>query len=178
MRRLLNRDRDGWGKSAKQRGFAFVRDCTFCCMGIGEEPDQIGLVLFENRNRLTACEARLDFMPVADGLFAELPAEADVVAAVAADEIDESGLEVLHVATDAVEFVDVILQEFHRTIEVFLESGLILGLGRGEGSLVVGHAVVGFDDVADDAPDKGKCPAGFGECESLDRVGRGYGPGG
>ena len=86
-------------------------------------------ILFKNRHRLSAGEPGLDFMPVGDGFLAELPAEADIVSAVSADEIDKAHLVVLEIASDFVQFVDVILEMFNLAVELELEGRLILVLG-------------------------------------------------
>jgi len=68
---------------------------------VWEPPGDVeGSILFKNRHRLPAGESGLDFMPVCDGFLSELPAEADIVSAVAADEIDKADLIILQIAAD------------------------------------------------------------------------------
>ena len=83
-------------------------------MGIGGElrGDCRGFNPLQDRYRLPTGESGLDFMPVGDGFFAKFPAEADIVSAMAADEIDEAHLIVLQIATDFVQLVDVVLEVF------------------------------------------------------------------
>ena len=55
---------------------------------------------FQRRDGLSAREAGVAFVPVTDFVFAEFPAEADIVAAMSAGEVDEAHLVVLQFAAD------------------------------------------------------------------------------
>lgn len=110
-----------------------------------------GLILFKYRYRLSAGESGLDFMPVGNGFFAELPAEADIVSTVAADEIDKAHLIVLQIASDFMQLVDVVLEVLNLSVELELEGRLILVLGGFQGCLEGSNPLVRLDDVGDDA---------------------------
>ena len=58
-------------------------------------------------------------MPIRDLPFAELPAEVDIAALVAADEIDQAGLVVLQLAADFAELINQIL----KAIELLFQLG-------------------------------------------------------
>jgi hypothetical protein len=132
-------------------------------------------VFLKLRNRLAAGEAGLDFVPEADGVFAELPAEADVVAAVTAEEIDEAHLIVLQVAADVVELLDVILEVLNGDVDARLNRRLVFVLGRFEVRLERRDLLVGFDNVGNDAAHQRQGTVCLGELESLGDPGRSNG---
>ena len=78
---------------------------------------------------MSAGESRLDFMPIADRFLAELPAEADIMPAMAADEIDQTHLIIFQVATDAVQLIDITLEIFNLPVELNLYGLLVFVLG-------------------------------------------------
>ena len=124
---------------------------------------------------MTTCETGLDFVPEFDGVFAEFPAEADVMAAVAADEIDQAHLVILQIAADFTQFFDVILQMLDGEVDFGLDRRLVFVFGGFEIGLHIGDLLVGLDDVGDDPADEGQRAIGFGELESLGGPGRGNG---
>src|SRR5207302_10180201 len=77
-------------------------------------------VLPQRGDGLASGVARLHLVPIADPLFAELPAEAYVAALVAADEIDQAQAVILQLRADLGQLVHVVLQ----VLEVDLESVL------------------------------------------------------
>ena len=116
---------------------------------------------------MAAGEAGVEFVPVFDVGFAELPAEVDVAALVSADEVDEAGLEVFEFAADVGEFVDVFLEVAVFGFEAFLEDLLVAGvLGDFELFVEFGDGLVAADDVGDDAADEGEGLIGLGEGEA------------
>src|SRR5580658_6467856 len=85
-------------RSLQTRGLSLLP--AIACHAVWEPSGDVeDLILFKNRYRLSAGESGLDFMPIGDGFLAELPAEADIVPAVPADEIDEAHLIVLQIAS-------------------------------------------------------------------------------
>lgn len=132
------------------------------------------LILFQDRHRLAACEAGLDFVPIRDGLFAQLPAEANIVSVVAADEIDQAHLIVFQIATDFVEFFDIVLQMFDGSVKLGLQDGLLLGLGAIEGSLQRGDLIVGLYDVRHNTTYQRERPIRLSQLESLGGPRGGY----
>ena len=129
-----------------------------------------GSILFKNRYRLPAGESGLDFMPVGDGFFTELPAEADVVSAVPADEIDKAHLIVLQITTDFMQLIDIVLEMFDLSVELELEGGLILVFGGFQRCLEGSNPLVGLDDVSDDATNQRQRSVGLGQLELLGRT--------
>lgn len=115
----------------------------------------LGLVVFQLRDRLAAGEAGVQFVPVFDGRFAEFPAEADLAALVAADEIDKANREVFEFTADVVQLIDVLLHPVGFMFQVFLDDLLLLG-GQALGELFLqgGGACVGAHDVFDDPADQ------------------------
>ena len=66
--------------------------------------------------------AGVQLVPVGDLFFAELPAEVDVAALVAAGEVDQAGFIVLEFDAHDAEFVDVVLEAFEGGVELLLEA--------------------------------------------------------
>jgi hypothetical protein len=116
---------------------------------------------------LAAGEAGLDFVPKADGVFAELPAEANVVATMTAEEIDEAYLVVLEVAADVVQLLDIALEVLDGDIDPGLDGRLILVLGGFQIGLERRYLLVCFNDVGDDTADQRQGTDCLGEFESL-----------
>ena len=138
---------------------------------VWESAGNVGdLILFKDGNRLAAGEAGLDFVPIGDGFFAELPAEADIVSAVPADEIDEAHLIVFQIAANFMQLVDVVLQVLDLAIELELEGRLILVLGGFKGRLESSDPFVGLDDVGDNAANQGERSIGLGQLEFFGRT--------
>lgn len=61
---------------------------------------------------LAAGEAGVEFVPVFDSLFSQVPAEVDVAAFVAADEVDQADAGVFQFAADVVEFRQEAIEPF------------------------------------------------------------------
>lgn len=122
---------------------------------------------------MAAGKAGVEFVPVFDVVFTELPAEVDVAALVAADEVDEAGLKILEFAADVGEFIDVGLKVQAFGVEAFLEGLLVAG-GFGDFDLFVeiGHGLVRTDDVSHDAADEGEGFVSLGEGKAPFRTGR------
>jgi hypothetical protein len=143
---------------------------AIACHAVWEPSGDVeDLILFKNRYRLSAGESGLDFMPIGDGFLAELPAEADIVPAVPADEIDEAHLIVLQIASDFMELIDVVLEVLNLSVELELEGRLILVLGGFQGCLQCGDPLVGLDDVGYDSANQGQRSVGLRQFELFGR---------
>jgi len=95
--------------------------------------------------------------------------------AVPADEIDQTHLKVLEIATDLVKFFDVILEMLDNEVELGLDRGLILVLGGFEGGLQESDVLVGPDDVGNDPANERQRTICLGQFESLGGARRGHG---
>ena len=84
------------------------------------------------------------------------------MAAMSADEIDQSHLEILEIATDLMEFFHIILEMLDNEVELGLDGGLILVFGGLKRGLEDGDVLVGPDDVRDDPANEGQRSIGLG----------------
>src|SRR4051812_18133570 len=69
-------------------------------------------VFFQRVRALPAGVAAMQLMPVGDFFFAELPAQINIAALVAAGKVDQAALIVLQFDADASQLVDIILKLF------------------------------------------------------------------
>src|SRR5688572_20848290 len=129
------------------------------------------LPFFEHRHRHPSREAGVKLVEVGDRLLAQLPAEIDVAALVAADEIDQTYLEVLQLAADLGQLVEVDVEAVDGRIQFGLYAVMLFAGGGFEVGLELGGLLAGGHDVADDSTDQGqrlvcflegKTPAGSG----------------
>src|SRR5581483_3442926 len=136
--------------------------------------------LVQDAHGLSAGEAGLQLMPIADVAFAELPAEVDVAALVSAEEIDQTGLVVLQFAADFAELIDQVLQPVELVLQ--LRFGLLLILGslclRFKPGLQRRRKLMGLDDIVDDPANQRQGLVGLLEGEPTFWPGRGNGRGG
>src|SRR5581483_2152446 len=122
------------------------------------------------RHWLATGEAGLKLVPEADFFLAELPAEADVAALMAADEIDQAVLRILQLAADAVQLIDERLKAFDRLLVLPLLSGGVFLVARCRRTLLQRlDLFVHLDDVSDDPLDERQGAVGLGEGEPLSR---------
>src|SRR4051794_9110302 len=148
-----------WYEKDERRDAETQRKTRFPCgLGVSALVDAIGTAsvgFLQRRNGLSPRVAGVDLVPVADLLFAQLPAQVDVAGLVAADEVDQADLVVLQLAADLAQLVDEVFQPAHGRVELGLGGRLVLGAA---GLLHLGlepqDQAVGFDDVADDAADE------------------------
>ncbi|MGC4034300.1 MAG: M48 family metalloprotease [Tepidisphaeraceae bacterium] len=95
---------------------------TATSASVGATPASPAIFLhFQQLHRLPAGKAVVQFVPVVNGLFAELPAEANIPPFVPADEIDQADAVVLQVAADGFELFDQIAQAIDNAFQVALD---------------------------------------------------------
>jgi hypothetical protein len=80
------------------------------------------LRLFQLRDGLASGEAGGDLVEELNFLFAQFPAEADVVTFVAADKIDEAGLIVLQFTADVMQLTEQAVEAIDGQLELFLKD--------------------------------------------------------
>lgn len=115
-------------------------------------PARFAASKFSNcRNRLTPGETGFQLVPKTDLLLAQLPAKANIAAIVPADEVDEPNAEILQLATNLAQLVDVILQAFEALRQLLLNGRLIAGIGSFKLALSSCDIAMALHDVGDDA---------------------------
>src|SRR5262249_51117855 len=115
-------------------------------------------------------------MPVADALFAVLPAPEDVAAVQLAVEVDQADLRILEDAADAIELLVAVGNLARNGLDLVLQIELLgrlapLGIGAGGQELVTVDEIaplwVERGDIRDDAADERQCPLCLGDGEVL-----------
>jgi hypothetical protein len=117
---------------------------------VGFDDLQNLLGLFERRDRLTAGEAGVAFVPVTDFFLAKLPAKADIMAAMAAGEVNQTHLVIFQFASDFRQFIDVIFKMVHRQLKAILHFVLALWAAICEFLLKFDGIRMRPDDIAHD----------------------------
>jgi hypothetical protein len=112
------------------------------------------LLLLQNRNRLTALETAIQFMPVSDPILAKLPTEVDLAALVDADKIEQAGLIIFQLDADVGEFFHKSLQAGHDGVELSAQ-GVPVVPRELSGQLLMKAAGIAMraDDVGGDPAD-------------------------